>query len=330
LGVLNFSVVSNTDEILTLNPDPWAAGVAVGDALIMRSVPTVGSDVDGNYIEDAKWANILAGDGTGFNEDEEIGRLLRIIAGTAAGTGPYRIKANTATRVYVDGEWATTPDETSIYIIEDPEWQVATTTEALNNADSDADLQLFIEIENYLQKTVLVQVVTVDGGDNESIAPLCPIRETYIYGDSGEAGLAKAIFGIDGETEIGTDLGPRHLVRTNGVPHWVSVNASSVTVNLIQDIQYSADGVAWESIFDDGNENKVNLPAGTTEQLTFTGFKAGVEFAKGGLLRRDVIAGKAEDVELVLEYGAGAGIYGQEAAADFSEPAKTGGILVTL
>ncbi len=185
LAVLNYSVVSNTADVLTVTPDP-SGDVAEGDAIIMRSLPTVGSDGGGNYIEDLMWMNTLENAGAGLAVDAEKGFLLRIISGPGAGF-TQRITSNMATKIYIEGDWLVTPDSTSRYIIEEPDWQVNITGDSLNNADLDAVLRLSIEVTNYRQRVVLVQMVTLDGGQNEAIDTLCPFREIYIFGASSPA-----------------------------------------------------------------------------------------------------------------------------------------------
>ena len=200
MAVLNYSVVSNTGTVLTVTPDP-SGDVSVGDALIMRSKPTVGSDGGGNYLSDSKWLNTLENAGAGLGVNDEVGRLLRIISGPGAGQ-VYRIISNTASKVYIEGDWLTTPTSASRYIIEEPDWQVIQTSDSLNNADLDAVLYLEVEVTNYRQRVVLVQPVTLDGGQNEAIDSLCPVREIYVFGASNPA-----IGNNDGYFEMVTTAG---------------------------------------------------------------------------------------------------------------------------
>lgn len=258
MAVLNYGVVSNTATVLTVTPDP-TGDVAVGDALIMRSLPTVGSDGGGNYISDSKWLNTLENAGAGLGVNEEVGRLLRIISGPGAGQ-VYRIISNTASKVYIEGDWLTTPTSASRYIIEEPDWQVIQTSDSLNNADLDAILYLETEVTNYRQRVVLVQVLTLDGGQNESIDSLSPTREIYVFGASNPA-----IGNNDGYFEMVTAAGAVTPDLADGLNQQetmtgnVTVNAPIYTggtlvagmrlrVKLIQD---STGGrkVTWNSIF---------------------------------------------------------------------------------
>lgn len=199
---LNWSVVSNTADVLTVNWDPSGSAMDVGDVVVMRSRPTVGSDGTGHYVEDALWVNGLSG-GAGLEVDAEIGSYLRIISGTGRGYF-YRIKDNTATRIYIEGSWIVTPDTTSRYVIEEAEWQVIKDTDSLFcNAPGDgpgASLTVQLEVTNYLAQTIAIQVVTLDGGGNESISTLSPYRDCYVIGDPFQA-VVEATTHTQDETE---------------------------------------------------------------------------------------------------------------------------------
>lgn len=183
IPICSFRVESNTEDTLTLavgSPDPSALGLEVFDVLVMRSKPTVGA----GYIEDANWVNCFGPDG--LAPDAEIGNLCRIISGKGRGQ-VARISGNTATRIYVD--FAEPPDSNSRYIIEEPSWQVISDTVVINNEDPGALMTALVDVNNYQAQTLLVQVLTVDGGDTESNEPTSPIREIYLYGQLGNYGL---------------------------------------------------------------------------------------------------------------------------------------------
>lgn len=222
LAVLNFAVVSNTADTLTVTPDPTGL-VAVDDALIMRSLPTVGSDGGGNYLSDALWQNSLEAAGAGLTVDEEVGRLLRIIAGPGAGE-VYRIKSNTATKLYIEGDWITTPTSDSRYIVEEPDWQVQVTTDSLNNAELDATLYLEAEVSNYLRRVLLVQVFLLDGGGNESLALLSPAREIYVYGAAAATSIVNGgYYQVAGADDVEIEL-------ANGLLQEISMDRAETTV----------------------------------------------------------------------------------------------------
>ena len=185
-GPIEYAVSANSATELTCSPDPNAGWALVGDVVVMRTIPTVGSDVNGNYIEDAKWVNGLSG-GAGLTVDAEIGNILRCIGGTGRGDF-YRIRSNTATRIYIDGDWTTTPDSSSVFIVEEPGWAVEVTTGSFTNDGNPLDVvQVTVDVPNLTGSAVLVQVRTVDGGGAESIEHLSPLREIYIQGSAGTA-----------------------------------------------------------------------------------------------------------------------------------------------
>lgn len=294
LEVWNFLVTANTDEVLTVTPDPVALGVEILDVLVMRSVPTVGSDGDGNYLEDLKWENSLDGGGGGLRAGEEVGRLLRFIAGPAAGE-VYKIKSNTATRIYIQGDWRTTPDSTSRYIVEEPDWQIIQTTDSLNNDRFREWLNLQVEVTNYLRQVLLVQAYTVDGGGNESMDALSPWREIYLFGEPGDGPYEQANFalGMCDPLEVAEDLTNRALVLTPGTCFRVAVNAkvASVGARAVLDlVKLNEDGVEIGSLFPDGNDNKIVIPADQTGHFFFTLFSPlTCELAAGEMIRPDVL-----------------------------------------
>jgi len=184
--VATFRVTANTVDTLYVTPDPLAAGVQIGWVATMRSQPTVGEDGTGPYLDDPNWRNSMSNDGNGLAVDAEKGNLLRIIAGSGAGY-VYKLKSNTETRIYIEGDWFTTPDATSRYIIEEPGWQVEKTTDSLENGDRAAEVSVAIDTDNFKDQTLLFQAITLDGDDNDAFELMAPVREIYVFGASGGA-----------------------------------------------------------------------------------------------------------------------------------------------
>jgi hypothetical protein len=271
-----------------------ALGVEILDVLVMRSIPTVGSDGDGNYLEDLKWQNTLDGNGLGLNADEEIGRLLRFIAGPCAGE-VYKIKSNTNTRIYIEGNWRTTSTSDSRYIVEESDWQIIHTTDSLSNDQLLDRIQIQVEVTNYLRQVLLVQAFTVDGGDNESMDALSPCREIYLFGEPGDGPYEQAQFalGMCDAMEVGTDLTNRALVVTPGTCFRCNVNAkvASAGTRAVIDLLVSKDsGDTWNSIFPDGNDNKIIIPADQTRHYFYTQFEPiYAELEAGDMIRPDVL-----------------------------------------
>lgn len=180
IPVANFRVTANNGDTLTVTPNPAANGVVAGDVVVIRSKPTVGSDGDGNYLLDANWVN---SGGSGLTVNAEIGNLIRIIHGLGRGY-TYRIKSNTATKVYIDGAWTITPDSTSRYIIEEAVFQDALVAGPFDNSDPNSEVTLTPEVTNYAGQSVVVQVVTLDGVDTPSLPTTSPVRDMYIFGQA--------------------------------------------------------------------------------------------------------------------------------------------------
>jgi len=179
--IADFTVSANTADTLTVTPNPAGLGFVAGDVLVMRSRPTVGSDAGGEYLEDANWVNSFGA--TGLTVNAEKSNILRIIAGPGAGQ-TYTIKSNTATKVYIEGDWYTTPTSASRYIIEESSWQVSKTDGPYENSDVAALTSLAIDADNWKDKTIMVQAVALDGsGAISGFELLAPVRDLYVFGE---------------------------------------------------------------------------------------------------------------------------------------------------
>jgi hypothetical protein len=212
-----FVSANNTTGQMTVSPAPSASTIAVGDVVVMRSIPTVGSNATGNYVEDAKWVNSISG-GTGL--PDRYGALLRIISGKGRGR-VYRIKQNTATRIYIYGSWVETPDSTSIFIVEEANWQTSTETRPFTNDDLTSLVVLPVELGNYRNQTILVACSTLDGGDNESLGELARVREIYLFGSAGAANSTNFPFFVLSPTTspvaVNWSNGPTQKINASGV-----------------------------------------------------------------------------------------------------------------
>jgi hypothetical protein len=174
LPVANFAISANTtDGILTVSPDPTAF-VAVGDAVVVRSKPSV----SGAVITDANWVNHFGPSGLAVNA--LTGFTLRIIKGLGRGK-TYTIASNTSTEITL--VQAPEMDATSRYVVEESAWlpdQADSST--VDNAASSRETSFLIPTGNYQQQTLLVQAMTMDGGNNEAFESLAPVRDIYQFG----------------------------------------------------------------------------------------------------------------------------------------------------
>ena len=180
LPIANFRILSNDDKTLTLHsgaPDPVALGMQPGDVVVIRSIPTFGSDSFGDYIEDANWVSCFSP--AGLPVDDEIGLIVRFIAGTGRGQTAV-ITKNTATKIYADFA-GFTPDSTSRYIVHAATFQQIDTDE-INNSDITGDFSFDVPFLNYEKEAVSVEVLTLDGSGNESVDAQSPIRDFYLFG----------------------------------------------------------------------------------------------------------------------------------------------------
>lgn len=319
--IWNFLITANDAENLTVTPDPYAAGVDANDVLIIRTKATAYS---ATTIGDAKFQNSQYPEGA--TPDEEIGRQVRIIAGTGIGQ-VKRIIGNDATTLTIEGEWDTTPNSTSIFVIEQPTWEYEADVRELVNSVVDGNIHFDLPVQNYLAKTLLVEIATVSSKGVEPKRIYNPWREIYLYGRLGGLRHA-ATFGIDGETESGVDLGPRRPIHTDeeGIPLLVRIVAKSVSSALTLDFDYSGDqGETWTSIFY-APDFRPTLDAGDDVEINLTGFDPDAYFEPGGWLRQSVISGAGEDIESVIEFGLPIGIEGQAAFQDEEQSGEIGAL----
>ena len=265
--IRNFEVTGNTSDTLTVTPDPEALNVLPEDVSVMRSLPVVGSDATGNYIEDANWLNTLSNGGAGLTVNGEVGRIIRFIAGAGRGY-EYRIKSNTASRIYIDGDWIETPDATSIFVVCEVLWQTLKTTEDLRNSEYGATLTMSTLIANEDRLPRLVQVLTLNADGLESLDWLSPVREIFIFGE--ESGPYEPCgFNMGMCADLAVDDVPDGLGQalTDGTMVVWGINAKtpSTSGRIVVDVERSRDGaVTWTSIFPTGNDNKLVLEANDT------------------------------------------------------------------
>jgi hypothetical protein len=178
----HFLVVGNNLDTLHCFPDPQAAGVEALDTLIIRTRATYFSE---NTIGDAKFRNSQYPNGA--NPHEETGRIVRIIAGTGAGQ-ERRIADNDDTVMLLDSDWGTIPDQTSIFVIERAAWEYASSVGRLANEIIDGRITFSVPIDNFLLKTVVVEVVAVTRDGRQPARRYNPWREIYVYGGRGSLG----------------------------------------------------------------------------------------------------------------------------------------------
>ena len=214
---LNIYAMSGADEeiaVVTTTPHGLATGDMVelwgvegNTAANTQATITVwsasGFNMDG-VTGNGSWegGGFVAQVTTGLREDEEAGRLVRIIAGTGEGQ-VRRIVGNSDTTLTIEGAWDTTPDSTSRFIIEEDAWIAQVETTPTENSDPTREVVADILTENFLEQTVLVKAFTVSADNRESIDTHTPEREIYLFGGPGtlQPQFDKATFIIYDTTE---------------------------------------------------------------------------------------------------------------------------------
>lgn len=214
---VNIYAMSGADEeiaVVTTNPhfletgdlvELW--GVEGNTAANTQATVTVwspsGFNMDG-VIGNGSWegGGFVSQVTTGLREDEEAGRLVRIIAGKGEGQ-VKRIVGNSDTTLTIEGTWDVTPDSTSRFIVEEDAWLTQVETTPTENADPTREVIADILTENFLEQTVLVKAFTVSADNRESIDSHSPEREIYLFGGPGtlQPQFDKATFIIYDTTE---------------------------------------------------------------------------------------------------------------------------------
>jgi hypothetical protein len=172
-------IVSNTATVLSMTSA--AASVHVGDWVQVYAQATAASSTT---ITDSKWVNTVRTGGLTANA--ETGNMVRIIGGTGAGQTAV-IASNTTTAITINGSWATTPDTSSIFWIEAPQWTYDYDAAPITVATLDASPVDVgnIPVDNFLGKSVLIEVLTEDQNNNFAPEYLAPLRAIYVPGAQG-------------------------------------------------------------------------------------------------------------------------------------------------
>lgn len=191
---------SNDGTTLTVSSDPDALGMIVGAVLVIRTLATaVGSDSDGNYIEDSAFGQggQFLGDAdpnVGGGDDSLIGMIIRIIEGTGAGH-QYTITKNLGdgspaptARIYIHGDWHITPDTTSVFIVINANRLIDFLSEKLRAEDFNAWAVMRINVSNLARKQIRIAAISVSENGYEAPELSSPNRDLWIYGQGGDIG----------------------------------------------------------------------------------------------------------------------------------------------
>ena len=208
-------------QITTLQPHPYQTGdrvyiqgvngnTAANDLWTVTVIDSTnftlnGSTGSGAYTNGGTAYRMTQGLKPGI----EVGRILRFISGKGRGMR-CKVKSNTATRFYIEGDWPITPDQTSRFIVEEQAWQIDVTSESATNDNAQTDVSTTLNVDNYRRQMLLVQALTMDGGGDTSQEYFSPVREVYLFGGAGTVSFTGAVYmSVEGTLAIGSDLAPR-------------------------------------------------------------------------------------------------------------------------
>lgn len=173
---------------LTLDRDPTGivqgGGDNLGDAFAIRnkadnltSTPTMVTTVNDNGYKNS------ANNYNGLTAGAEVGNLIRVIANTGRGQPPSTITANTATSLTFSPPL--TMDNTSVWIVEGPNWTFEADSTSTDNSSPLTSVSLTVPTANFIKQPMLIGGFTVDTSGNESPEGHEPLREDWIYGQRG-------------------------------------------------------------------------------------------------------------------------------------------------
>jgi len=271
----NFQITGfdSTTGTLTVFPqavlnEPSNDSVQPGDVLAIRSIAT-SAGVD--WVEDTMWTNSVFAKiygKTGWDTDENAGRVCRILRGTGQGQ-IRRITQNTNIRLYVDPPWDTQPDNTSVIIIENPDWDAFAETSDLDIPKNGIPMELRMRLDNLADTVVLVGGFAVDDQGHFTVEELACFREIYIFGEP------------PGVRAVGPDPGPWQALTTDQTIR-CDTSANDVTIQLLPLQSYQ--GRALYIVNDTGPNNVIaqtvtgeffwdqstSITAGPQETMTIT------------------------------------------------------------
>ncbi len=185
----NFAITAHnlgTGE-LTVTPDPEAAGVETGDVAVIRYQANIATT---DTVGDVKIQNDVYPDG--MIPDDEVGAIVRIIAGKGAGQW-RRVASNTQNTYSLETPWDTVPDATSVFIVEAGEWQYQAETSEIANAYADVASRIPVRVDDLINQPVVVGVFIEDRRGDQTPEEFVAIRDTYLFGE----GLHVRVIGSD-------------------------------------------------------------------------------------------------------------------------------------
>jgi hypothetical protein len=213
---------------------------------------------NGTYVPGTGAVGLLTG---GLAVDAEVGRFVRIIAGTGKGQWK-RVKENTATVLTIEGQWEVTPDDTSIFWIEDAAWDREQDIAVGDIATFSPSVvpEYLLDVRGLERQVCMIMPVGVDGGGNETFesAAQAAIRDFYLFKDTAftsGAYRSTVTLTVEGALAIGSDLAPRLSIAEDVRAQGVKIEVKQAPTGAALTVDLYVGGALWMTL---------SIPAGST------------------------------------------------------------------
>jgi len=188
-----------TPDVVRSRPED---SVEAGDVLVVRAIAV---EADADSFTDPMWNNFVSRnqfDSPGLRPGEEKDRVLRILRGK--GAGQFRaVTDNTDVKINITPSWDTIPDETSIMIVEDPDWVYDARSSQLEAGHSGVLLTVRTRVDNLRDEIALVGGFLVDDQGRLTDEQFAVYREIFVFGQPPTV------------REVGPDAGPWQALATD-------------------------------------------------------------------------------------------------------------------
>lgn len=191
---------------------------------------------------------------SGLVTNAEAGNVVRIIYGTGAGQ-EASVLSNTSTTLTIDGTWATIPDSTSVFVVTGPNPVVApVATQPVTNSDPNKTVQITVQIPNFSEQSLFVQVFAQSATGQLSIPADSPFREIYVFGgQAGTTALARRGLLNTDATAVFTADTPTYTQQPDDEVISVDTTGGNGTVNLLPGAQWRGASLIIQKVSADSN-----------------------------------------------------------------------------
>jgi hypothetical protein len=188
--------ITNTASIQVTTKTPH--GYSTGDRILISLLYGAPKAINGNQyvitvvdslnftLNGSTAPGLYAGGGIvqrlnlGMRTNAEAGKVLRIIAGTGVGQ-TYPIVSNTQTSVTISGTWITTPDATSLWIVQEPAPTASVQTASVSNYDPTQSGSGTIPLTDITPVPYLIEGLTTSVNGLTALESDSPRRDIYLF-----------------------------------------------------------------------------------------------------------------------------------------------------